>query len=69
MRTTPTISYLLTPLEEIILHNLIPLLIGRDNISNEERHLLALPTRLGGMDIVYPLQANLNFTQQRLVPK
>ena len=54
MRTASDISHL-TPLEEIIRHKLIPLLRGRDNISDEERHLLALLPFLGGMGIVNPV--------------
>ena len=48
MRTVPNISHLLNPLEEVIRQKMIPLLTGRDNITDEERQLLALPCRLAG---------------------
>jgi hypothetical protein len=55
MRTVSNISNLFAPLEEVIRLKLIPLLTGRDDISDVERNLLALPCRLGGMGLVNPV--------------
>ena len=51
--TIPGISELLKPLEEVIALKSIPALVGRA-VSAEERALLALPFRLGGLGIVDP---------------
>ena len=53
-RTIPDISKLLSPLEEAIHQQLIPALTGHPPCSSEERDLLALPVRLGGMGIANP---------------
>ena len=55
-RTIPDISTLLQPLEDAIHQYLIPALTGRPPCSDEERDLLALPVRLGGMGISNPTQ-------------
>ena len=47
IRTIPSISHLLQPLEDILRHQLIPNLTGRPPPNNSERDLLALPVRLG----------------------
>ena len=56
MRTIPNINQSLKPLEEEIRHKLIPAIIGRSDITNEERSLLALPCRLGGMGLINPME-------------
>ena len=53
-QTVCDISDLLQPLEDAIRHHLIPALTGRAGITDLERDLLALPTRLGGMGIPNP---------------
>ena len=53
MHTIPGISSLLKPLEAVISSKFIPALTGRF-ISDDERALLALPIRLGGLGIVDP---------------
>ena len=53
MRTTPDLEDLLHPLEETIVGHFLPALIGRD-VTDEVRELLALPARLGGLDISIP---------------
>ena len=50
-RTIPDISDLLVPLDEAIDTHFIPALTGHHSISDHERQLLALPTRLGGLGI------------------
>ena len=54
MRTIPDISNLLLPLDEIINTHFIPALTGCGSVSNLERQLLALPTRLSGLGIAIP---------------
>ena len=59
-RTVPGTSDLLKPLEEVIRHWFIPALIGRSAISDVERELLSLPTRLGGLGIMNPSEATIS---------
>ena len=54
-RTIPSISHLFGPLEECIRQKFIPAIIGR-NVSDNERELLSLPVRLGGLGIVNPTE-------------
>lgn len=51
MRTNQNIGTLLQPLEDTINENLIPVFTRRGQRSREERKLLSLPTRLGGLNI------------------
>ena len=53
LRTIPGISSLLKPLEAVISSKFIPALTGRF-VSNDERALLALPIRMGGLGIIDP---------------
>ena len=55
MRTTPDISGSLQPVEEEIKSKLVPALIGR-TISQDERNLLALPARYGGLGLINPME-------------
>ena len=59
-RTVLGTSNLLKPLEEVIRHRFIPALIGRRAISDVERELLFLPTRLGGLSIMNPSEATIS---------
>lgn len=52
-RTTPRISHLLGEIEECIQHVLLPAICGRQ-ISDEDRKIMSLPVRLGGMAIENP---------------
>ena len=54
-RTIPNISQLFEPLENAIKDKLIPALVGR-KVNNLERKILALPVRLGGMNILNPVE-------------
>ena len=54
LRTIPDITELLQPLEDTIHQHLIPVLTGRPSCSMQERDLLALPSRLGGLGIAKP---------------
>ena len=51
MRTTPGSCDAFTPLEDIIRNEFIPALTGKSAISDQERELLSLPCRLGGLGI------------------
>ena len=51
IRTTPNIQNLLRPLDHVIDTKLIPALTDNQTISRNERLLLALPVRLGGLGI------------------
>ena len=48
---TVTIGHLLQPIEDILRHDLIPAITGRQAINNVERRMFALPTQLGGLGI------------------
>ena len=52
-RALPDVDELLEPLERAIAYSLIPS-ITNHNCSNEERNLLSLPVRFGGMGITNP---------------
>jgi len=54
MRTTPGIAPLMTPLEHILRNKFIPIITGRDAVTDEERRLLALPCHNGGLGIINP---------------
>ena len=51
MRTGPGISQFLYPLEETVRNKFIPPITGGHIYSNNERQLLPLPTRYGGLAI------------------
>ena len=53
-RTIPDIHDLLLPMETAIHQCLIPTLTGRAPCSRQERDLLALPVRLGGLGLTNP---------------
>ena len=54
-RTIPNISDLLQPLENAICYKCLPALTGRSSFTEQEKDLLALPTRLGGLGIPSPM--------------
>ena len=54
-RTIPGISAYFQPLEDEIFNNLIPALVGR-KVNNQEREILSLPVRYGGMGILNPVE-------------
>ena len=62
MRTVPGTHRLLQPLEEVIRHQFLPAVTGRQGITDLERDLLALPARHGGLGITIPtINANNQF--------
>ena len=54
-RTVPKIKHLFVPLEDSIRQEFIPAIVGR-TVSDEERSLLSLPVRLGGLGIANPTE-------------
>ena len=54
MRTIPNISQLLEPLEQVIRTKFLPALLEGRSVTDDERKLLSLPPRLGGMGIIIP---------------
>ena len=59
MRTIPNLHDLLLPLEAAIYQHLIPAITGRTSCSTAERDLMALPVRLGGLDLINPATLSL----------
>ena len=57
MRTIDDTGPLFQPLEDAIHQTFIPAFTGRDVCSHEERRLLSLPARLGGLNIINPVAA------------
>ncbi|XP_057308551.1 uncharacterized protein LOC130646905 [Hydractinia symbiolongicarpus] len=56
LRTIPGIEKYLNPLEEIIRHRLLPAITGGHIVNDDERTLLSLPPRLGGLGIINPIE-------------
>ena len=56
MGTIDISSSIFQPLEEAIHHQFIPALTGQVSSSPEVRKLLSLPNRLGGLNIVNPVE-------------
>jgi hypothetical protein len=56
MRTVPNTSEYFAPLEDALRQDLIPVITGRSSITDDERKLLALPCRLGGMGLINPTE-------------
>ena len=50
----PDIAELIKPLEEVITAKFIPALMEGRCVTDDERKLLSLPTRLGGMGFIMP---------------
>ena len=57
-RTIPNISERLRPLEEAIRYKFLPAITGQSALSDVERELLALPSRLGGLGIINPVTSS-----------
>ena len=55
LRTIPGISDLLQPLENAIRLSLIPALTDGRRVTDDERLLLTLPVRLGGLGLISPV--------------
>ena len=53
-RIVPSVAPHFQPLEKVICEKFIPALTGRPALNAEERALLALPARLGGLGLINP---------------
>ena len=70
MHTTPNINEELRRLDDVINNKLIPSFIEYKLCGNDERLLLSLPTKLGGMGIpVFSEIANIEFQNSSLLTK
>ena len=68
VRTTETIGDLLQPIEDVLRHDLIPAITGRQAINDVERRMFILPTRLGGLGIeILPKVADQLYSNSRKV--
>ena len=68
-RTTPDIAHLLQSLENVIQKSFLPALTGRNAPSTEERDLLALPARLGGLGIINPTTLEQEYVHSTLISR
>ena len=70
MRTTDCDCLLYQPLEDTITNHFIPAISGRNSITEEERDLLALPIRMGGLGITNPtLTSSSQYTASKKITK
>ena len=70
LRSTRDISSLFQPIEDVLRHKIIPAITGEQNISDAERALFALPTRMGGLGIRNPTEiAGQEFLNSTTVTK
>ena len=70
MHTTPNISEELRRLDDAINNKLIPFFTENKLCGNDERLLLSLPTKLGGMGIPVSFEiANIEFQNSSLLTK
>ena len=53
-RSTPNTIENMQACEKILQENLIPKLIGKDNISHQFRDIASLPLKMGGLNIKLP---------------
>ena len=58
-RTTPSISHLLQPMEDVIREKSVPTLTDRPPPNDVEHHLFSLPARLRGLAIPNPCDMHL----------
>ena len=66
-RTIPGIKDLFKPLEEAIKEKLIPAIVGR-KVSDLERKIFTLPVRMGGMNILNPVEtADAEYESSRYI--
>ncbi|CAB3986125.1 Hypothetical predicted protein [Paramuricea clavata] len=67
IRTIPDIGHLLKPVEEVIANVFLPTLLGQE-ISQIDRQIWALPTRLGGLGIpCIPNEAEFNLSSSKVI--
>ena len=68
VRTIPDISNLPLPIEDTIRNRFIPAITGRRICNEEERKLLSLPTRYGGLAIpIFHEQAEVEYNTSRRI--
>ena len=68
MRTIPDFSNLLIPIEDTIRNRFIPAITGGRIFNKEERKLLSLPTRYGGLAIsIFHEQAEVKHKNSRRI--
>ena len=65
-RTTPTAAAALTPVEKLLMERLIPALTGHI-VNSEERSILALPCRHGGLGLGNPVDLASQYDASRRV--
>ena len=70
MSTIENLENFMLPLDKVIKQKLIPALFNDFQISEELRNLIALPCKLGGIDIINPVGiANKEYVNSRELTK
>ena len=62
VRSVDGIAHLLQPVEDAIRLQLLPAITGRAGLSDDERDLIALPARLGGLGMADPTTLSEEYT-------
>ena len=70
MRTVPNISNLLRHTDDIITKELIPAITGGVKCSENERKLLSLPPKLGGLGIpIFSEKSDFEYSNSKMMTK
>ena len=69
MRTFPNTEHLFKLIDKVIDDEFIPALFNGRKLTSQERELVALPTRLGGLGIIIPSDnCNIQFENSCAIP-
>ena len=70
MRTIPNTEYLFKSVDKVIDEEFLPALFNGRKLTSQERELVALPTRLGGLGIIIPSDnCNIQFESSCAITK
>ena len=70
MRTIPNISNLLRHIHDVITKEIIPTITGGVKFSENERKLLSLPPKLGGLGIpIFSETSDFEYSNSKMVTK
>ena len=68
MRTIPNISHQLEKIDELILTKFIPVITGGISVNRDERYLLSLPAKYGGLCLpIFSELAGIEFQNSQIM--